>query len=46
MAAKTAFLLGSRSGMEWIEANPQLAALFVLEDGHVLTSRRLRTYLN
>jgi thiamine biosynthesis lipoprotein len=46
MAAKTAFLLGSRSGMEWIEANPQFAALFVLEDGLVLTSRRLRTYLN
>jgi thiamine biosynthesis lipoprotein len=46
MAAKTAFLLGSLHGMQWIEANPHLAALLILEDGQALSSSRLQPYLH
>jgi thiamine biosynthesis lipoprotein len=44
-AAKAAVILGSRAGLEWIEAHPRLAGLFILEDGRVIHSRKIESYL-
>ncbi len=44
MAAKVALILGSRAGLEWIEARPSLAALLVLEDRRIVRSRRLERF--
>lgn len=44
-AAKAAFILGSRVGLEWIEEHPHFAALFILDDGHMLYSQRMEDYL-
>lgn len=44
-AAKAAFILGSRLGMEWIEARPQFAALFILDNGEILYSKKMEDYL-
>jgi thiamine biosynthesis lipoprotein len=44
-AAKAAFILGSRVGLAWIEAHSQFAALFILDDGQVLYSRRIEEFL-
>jgi thiamine biosynthesis lipoprotein len=44
VAAKVAFILGSRDGMAWIQARPNLAGLLVLEDGRVMRSNNLRHY--
>jgi thiamine biosynthesis lipoprotein len=44
-AAKAAFILGSRAGLEWIEAHPEMAALFILEDGQISYSRKMEDYL-
>ena len=44
-AAKAAFILGSRLGLEWIEAHPEFAALFILEDGQMCYSRNMENYL-
>jgi thiamine biosynthesis lipoprotein len=44
-AAKAAFILGSRAGLEWIEARPQFAALFMLDDGQVSYSERMEDFL-
>jgi FAD:protein FMN transferase len=44
-AAKAAFILGSRLGLEWIEAHPEFAALFILEDGQMLYSHTMEDYL-
>jgi thiamine biosynthesis lipoprotein len=44
-AAKAAFILGSRAGLEWIEARPEFAALFILEDGQMCYSRKMEDYL-
>ena len=41
MAAKAALILGSRAGLAWLEARPEMAGLLVLENGHVLRSARL-----
>jgi FAD:protein FMN transferase len=35
MAAKTIFILGSQSGLEWLARRPHLAALLVFEDGSI-----------
>jgi thiamine biosynthesis lipoprotein len=43
-AAKAAFILGSRSGMEWIESHPQLAALFILDNGQIAYSRKMEEF--
>jgi FAD:protein FMN transferase len=45
MAAKVALILGSRAGMEWLEARPAYAGLLVLEDGRVIYGARLERYL-
>jgi thiamine biosynthesis lipoprotein len=44
-AAKAAFILGSRLGMEWIKAHPQFAALFILDNGELLYSEKMEEYL-
>ncbi len=43
-AAKTAFIMGSEKGMEWIEQN-SLAAVLILNDGELLHSQRMTEYL-
>jgi len=44
-AAKAAFILGSYAGLDWIEAHPQYAAVFVLENGRLLHSKKMGNYL-
>jgi thiamine biosynthesis lipoprotein len=44
-AAKAAFILGSRVGLEWIEERADLAGLFILDDGQTLYSQKLEDYL-
>lgn len=44
-AAKAAFILGSRVGLEWIEARPEFAALFILDSGELLYSQKMEEYL-
>lgn len=44
-AAKAAFILGSRAGLEWIESHPDLAALFILDNGEMLYSQKMEEYL-
>ena len=41
---KAALILGSQEGLDWIEARPALAGLLVLDNGEVLSSRRLPHY--
>jgi thiamine biosynthesis lipoprotein len=43
--AKATFILGSRAGLEWIEARSQLAALFTLDNGQVLYSHKMEEFL-
>lgn len=40
-AAKTALILGSRAGLNWLEQQPGLAALLVCQDGQLLPSSAL-----
>ena len=44
-AAKAVFILGSRVGLEWIEAHPEFAALFILDNGELIYSQKLEEYL-
>jgi thiamine biosynthesis lipoprotein len=44
-AAKAAFIQGSGSGLEWIEAHPEFAALFILDDGQMVYSQKMEDYL-
>jgi thiamine biosynthesis lipoprotein len=44
-AAKAVLILGSRAGMDWLEADPTLAGVFVLDGGDALFSRRMENYL-
>jgi thiamine biosynthesis lipoprotein len=44
-AAKAAFLLGSRAGLEWIEAQPAMAGLFILDNGDMIYSQNMEEYL-
>ncbi|MGB8983671.1 MAG: FAD:protein FMN transferase [Anaerolineales bacterium] len=43
-AAKAAFILGSRVGLEWIETRPRFAATFILDNGQVIYSRRMEEF--
>lgn len=43
-AAKAAFILGSRAGLEWIEEHAGFAALFTLDSGHILYSKKMEEY--
>jgi thiamine biosynthesis lipoprotein len=44
-AAKAAFILGSHAGMEWIDAHPDFAALFILDNDQLLYSREMEKFL-
>ena len=44
-AAKAAFILGSKLGLEWIESQSELAGLFILESGEMLYSNKMKTHL-
>jgi FAD:protein FMN transferase len=44
-AAKAAFILGSRTGLEWIEAHPPFAAVFIRENGELWYSQNMDQYL-
>jgi thiamine biosynthesis lipoprotein len=44
-AAKAVFLLGSGAGLDWLEGNPSLAALLVLDNGQIIASSRIEEYL-
>jgi len=41
VAAKVVLISGSETGLKWIEARPDFAALIVLEDSRVLYSSRM-----
>lgn len=45
-AAKAAFILGSHAGLEWIELHPEWAALFILDNGHMFYSLKMKEYLD
>jgi thiamine biosynthesis lipoprotein len=44
-AAKSILIRGSLDGLDWLEANPALAGLLILEDGEVLYSQKIVDYL-
>ena len=44
MAAKTALILGSQRGLEWIEARPEFSTLLVLETGEILFSHHMQQF--
>ena len=44
-AAKAAFILGSRVGLEWIDVRPGLAAVFILDNGQILYSHKMEKFL-
>ncbi len=44
-AAKASLILGSRNGLAWLEARPEMAGLLVLECGQVVRSSRLPCYV-
>ena len=45
MTAKTCLILGSQNGLDWLEADPSLAGMLVLEDGQRLYSSKFENYL-
>ncbi len=44
-AAKRVFILGGRAGLDWLDGQPTIAGLLVLEGGYVLHSQRLADYI-
>lgn len=44
-AAKTAFILGPRDGMEWLEAHSEYAGAFILDNGEMFYSQSMDRYL-
>jgi thiamine biosynthesis lipoprotein len=44
-AAKSALIRGSAAGLAWVESDPNLAALLILENGQLLYSQRMNQYL-
>jgi thiamine biosynthesis lipoprotein len=44
-AAKAVLILGGEEGLKWVESDPVLAGIIVLENGHTLYSRRINEYL-
>ena len=45
MAAKVVLILGSKDGLQWLEAHPSFAGLLILEEGRILRSRRFKSYV-
>jgi len=44
-AAKAVLILGGEEGLKWIESDPVLAGIIVLENGHTFYSQRIKEYL-
>jgi thiamine biosynthesis lipoprotein len=44
-AAKAVLIAGSHSGLDWLEADPALAGVLVLQSGERLYSRRMQAFL-
>ena len=44
-AAKSVLIRGSEEGLAWLEADPELAGLIMLENGKILYSQRINQYL-
>jgi thiamine biosynthesis lipoprotein len=44
-AAKSILIRGSLDGLDWLESNPALASLLILEDGQILYSQKIMEYL-
>ena len=44
-AAKAVVILGGEEGLKWIEADPALAGIVVLENGHTFYSQRINQYV-
>jgi thiamine biosynthesis lipoprotein len=44
-AAKTVMILGSREGLDWLDMQPAMEGILVLEDGRRLNSHQLDEYL-
>ncbi len=44
-AAKSVLIRGSEDGLAWLESNPDLAGLIMLENGNILYSQRINEYL-
>jgi thiamine biosynthesis lipoprotein len=45
-AAKTALILGSQEGIDWLRTQPFLAGLVVLEDGRYIYTRNFEDYMS
>ncbi len=45
-AAKAVLILGGEEGLKWIESDPVLAGIIVLENGHTFYSQRIHEYLS
>jgi thiamine biosynthesis lipoprotein len=43
--AKAALILGSTEGLAWLDAQPELEGLLVLDDGQIIRSKHLGRYL-
>jgi thiamine biosynthesis lipoprotein len=44
-AAKAVVIAGSRAGMDWLESDPTLQAVLVLQSGELLYSRGMQAFL-
>jgi thiamine biosynthesis lipoprotein len=44
-AAKAVLILGGEEGLKWIDSDPVLAGIIVLENGHTFYSQRINEYL-
>lgn len=44
-AAKSVLIRGSMEGLDWLEANPELAGLLILDSGEILYSQRIVEFL-
>jgi thiamine biosynthesis lipoprotein ApbE len=44
-AAKSILIRGSLDGLDWLESNPALAGLLILEEGQILYSQKIMEYL-
>ena len=44
-AAKAVLILGGEEGLKWIESDPVLAGIIILENGHTFYSQRINEYL-
>ena len=44
-AAKAVLIRGSVDGLDWLESNPDLVALLILDNGQILYSQRIHEFL-